>query len=131
MSKGSPRVEFRVPREHHQLLRERAAMRELSVAGYVKEVVLASLGCEDEAQRSAQMRMEYLTQRIERMHDEVTSSLKSVEALAGAAVASAALLRDDETQPTPVAQEKVGRHVRVALIAAPSVIELHLRTTKG
>jgi len=124
MSKGSPRIEFRLPSAPLRLLNESAAARKQSAAVYAKSLVIAALASDDDPKHSADLRLEVLAQSIEQMRDELRSTLQSVVVLAGAAVASSALLRDDETQPTQVAQEKVGKHVRVALVAAPSVVEL-------
>ena len=124
MSKGRPRITFRLDEEYVERLRVRAAGKKQSAHEYARTLIVATLNGLDESERLADRHLQILGDSMQQMREEMKAGLLSVEKLAGAAVASSALLRDDETQPTPVAQERVGKHVRVALVAAPSVVEL-------
>jgi uncharacterized protein (DUF1778 family) len=125
---GNPRIDFRVSEQEKQAIKRLASQRGQSTAEFSRTAVLKALADEHAFEISLKDRLNQAVAdlaQIQQFLPDVTQLMKRLEALAAAAVASSALIRDDGTLVSEAGRQMVTTHIKTALLAADYVLQTH------
>ena len=123
---SNPRIDFRVPPQEKSRILKCAEQRQQTAADFARSSVLLAVEQQERGgnfDESALLRLTEQLDEIRQLLVTASAAGSRLEALAGASIASSALLRDDGRQSVEVGREAVGKHVRLALVAADHVVQ--------
>lgn len=128
MNRKTEHIDLRVSAQDKKAIQLHAKQCKLDVSEFLRNAALRAIAEHDRLRISLEERVEQAVAdlaQIQQFLPDVTHLMKRLEALAAAAVASSALIRDDGTLVSEAGRQMVTTHIKTALLAADYVLQTH------